>query len=200
VEPFVLETRVISNGAARLTLELFPPFQVEESGAVDGEAFNVDGQDIHIEARVEYLTNILGGTAGALVPYLRLSVEITNEDNGRKLRADLVPLVSIQRGLTYARNLAVLSKIGKAQSHYSVELAVVRPARFGAVDTEPFSSGIVLEDGLHSQTAGTFLGEVATVLQSHFSLDDLDGTGASIGDGGTGSRPPEGSSGGYIPP
>ncbi|MEW5851936.1 MAG: iron transporter [Myxococcota bacterium] len=198
-----LVERPIANGLASLKLEILPPQDVEAPPGLPLGDFLASGSaDIWIHANIRYSAALVGGrNVGDMVPYLRVGLEITNEDDGRRLSTNLVPVVSVANGVFYARNLSLGSSVGAATSHYSVRVVIRRPALLGA-DADAVSPGIVIGEDMVGAEAGTFLDDVATVITSHFSLDDLREQQVSTGTGGTPSTGGTSSSsgGGYIAP
>jgi uncharacterized protein involved in high-affinity Fe2+ transport len=199
--PLVLDSRPISNGIARATVTLTPATNVDVPASFTGSFLAPPQADLRVGVQIKYTSPLLGGAAvGQVVPYLRVDADITNMDTRQSMHASLVPVVSLDSGIHHARNIALKDTLGSAQSNYSMTVTIRRPAWFGDPDVETFSPGIVRDADLVDQETGTFLGERAVTIRTHFSLDDLLNAGTAPA---TGTAPSTGSSsggGGYIAP
>lgn len=157
-----------SRGAVELSLSVAPtrPLSVILFQA------NVAPPELHFDVDARYTGFGLGGrSAGEFVPYLRMSVRVTNSTTNEAAETELVPVISLSEGLHYARNL----RLPGLAPLYAVQLIVRGPEAFtasgggsGAVvyqsDLTPSGiSGTVVQPGFTSTyTANLVLQELTT--------------------------------------
>ncbi|MBW3621916.1 MAG: iron transporter, partial [Armatimonadetes bacterium] len=122
----VLLTERTSRGAVEITLSVAPnrPLSV-----ILFQTNPTQAPELHFDADARYTGFGLGGRfAGEFVPYLRMSVEITNESTMERTETELVPAIGLSDGLHYARNL----RLPGLADAYTVRLKVRGPEPLGA--------------------------------------------------------------------
>ncbi|MFQ5709101.1 MAG: iron transporter [bacterium] len=197
-EVVILEDQPIAGGTMTATLEIAPPDNLfSPDGLPGGPQLPKSESDIHFEAQIRYTGDFLGGRVkGAYVPYLDIEVEIINNDTGAELETNLPPIVGLEEGFHYARNLALINSIGAAES-YRVEVTISAPHRFDGNDFpagSTFPPGIALHSDM-TDLSGTVFGSEPVVLEGSFTLEDFlkiteedegEGDGGNEDEGGTG--------------
>lgn len=203
--PLLLDERPISNGLVHARVELRSPFTADAPENLDRGAYLQPPQaDLHVNVDMRYTAALLGARAAQeMVPYLRLDLQVLNNDTNRQWTTNLVPLLNLADGLRYGRNISLRETVGLASAGYTLRVTVRRPTWAGDADVEQLSPGVIREPDLQDGLAGTLLGEQATEIRTHFSLDDLEnagGTGGTTSGGGGNNTASSGGNGGYIAP
>ncbi len=203
--PLLLEERPISNGLVNAKVELRAPFSADAPANLERGAYLAPAaSDLHVSVDLRYAAALLGGRAPTeMFPYLRVDLQLINNDTNQPWTTNLVPILNFSDGLRYGRNIALAQNVGVATAGYTLKVTIRRPAWFGDPDVDQFSPGVIREGDLLDNLTGTLLGDRATEIGTHFSLDDLEFSGVTTSGGGTPTRPATGGSsgaGGYIAP
>ena len=159
----------VSGGTMSVTIEIAPPDDIQVAATSTGEHHvSKEDADIFFETQIRYTGALLGGhNAGDFVPYLDVSVELTNRDTGESMKSPLVPHVSIAEGYHYGMNLALVDTLGASEAGYDATVTV-NPATV--------TSGIIKHSDISSQsdTSGTLLGNAPFVFETvGFGLGDF---------------------------
>ena len=167
----------VSGGAMAVTLEIAPPDDILRATPATGKALvTKEEADIHFEAQIRYTAGILGGrNEGDFVPYLNVSLTLTNRDSGKTLTTTLVPHVGIAEGYHYARNLALVDSLGASEAGYDADVTIDAPTEYGSPGTSDVSPGLIKHSDISgtNERAGTLLGTDSTVVSGGFILGDF---------------------------
>ncbi|MBI5498586.1 MAG: hypothetical protein HY904_26530 [Deltaproteobacteria bacterium] len=201
--PLVLVERPIAGGSVTARLVLEPAHGVDAPATLPGGFFLPPAADLFLALDLRSTSAVVGARVpGEFAAWLRVDAVVTGLDQHGALRVPLSPVVGIADGMRYARNLRIREDLGLSGAGYDVRVAIRRPAWAGDPDTEASSPGLVREADILGGETGTLLGEVATTLTTHFTLEDL-ATPPSAGGGAPGTPSGGATAGGgqgYIAP
>jgi hypothetical protein len=199
----LLKDRPVASGGVSLTLELTPPDgltsfpSAEEAPLPGGNEDTSFSSDLRIELEARYAADKVqgGNKAGDFVPYLIAIASIENLDTGARLAVFLPPEVSLERGLHYGRNVALVEAVGVSEAGYKLTLQITPPALVSDDDAldksaplstqlrgrSPLSPGISLAPDLAPFAQGTLFsvapilarGADVTTLAAAFTLADF---------------------------
>lgn len=131
----VLTERAVAGGAVNVQMSLTEPqtnLDFPQITLPGGNEALPEGADLHVSVAVNYTAAVQGGQkAGDFVPYLIAQATIQNLDSGDQITTLLVPEVSVAKGYSYGRNIALLKNLGASEAGYQINVLFLPPALAG---------------------------------------------------------------------